>query len=958
MKKLRKFEEEQSYWNGIFIYPTVVYAVDSDTVFFEKESYILSTYNVSSTTSPTVLLGTNFDMNQVSKMYIGEDEIEPTKQYTFNQTGTYTVKTVFKYLNSFYGLFESAKQLIDVNLNNIDTRKVRNTAYMFYSASNLTSLDLSMLNTSNVENMRYMFAFTSSLNYLNISNLDTSNVTDISYMFAYCNLLEININHFNTSKLKYMCGTFKETNITKIDLSNLNLQNVVSVNDLFNNCDKLTEFTFSENWSNNNIKSFRNMFTSCGIINKIDLSLLNTSNAINFNDMFYRCVELSQIIGIGDINVEKAKDLGFMFAYCGKLTNLDLSKWHTDNLVYAHSMFRGCNNLTTLSITNFNTSNVYCLTSLFDNCSSLETIDVSSFNTSKCIYFNYMFNGCKNLTNIIGIENFDTSNAINIQNMFYNCINLSYLDLSKWDVNNVVRFDAMFGECHKLNNLKLGEKFNGNSGKFTTSMFYKCSGLTSIDLSNFTLPNVESTDTMFAYCTNLTSLDLSNITSDIICYTRQMFLQCEKLNEIKMFKFINSTHNDEMLSGTFWFLSPSCNIIYNKAYDYSKLLDNSITKIPTSCTHSSLDSVVNIRVRIVSDSNEIKEGTVIVNNTNGIYNSEKDYWEFTYNASTYEYDILLNGEIIGKVNHSDKIQYIFIGENNWDYERFNIIEKINVTSTTEDYRFIGNGFNRVMSIFINGVEQQVKDAYNFNEIGEYEIRIIFDCENLKSIQYMFSIGDWYGNTYITNLTFTKDFDTSNVIDMESLFSKSRGLIELNIDYFNTNNVISIESMFESCEVLKNINLSNFNTHKLINMDYVFVSCYSLTKLDLSSLDTSNVRTMEFLMDYCKSLKELNLNNLNTDNVISFYAAFQNLFSLESLDMSSLNMENACNIVFLLYGNEKLSYIKFGTNLNGSTGTQEELSYLPTKGIIEYKCGTDISILTNVLPPTWEIKCVE
>ena len=40
------------------------------------------------------------------------------------------------------------------------------------------------------------------------------------------------------------------------------------------------------------------------------------------------------------------------------------------------------------------------------------------------------------------------------------------------------------------------------------SMFYSCSGLTSLDLSGFDTSAVTSMDYMFAYCSNLTSLIL------------------------------------------------------------------------------------------------------------------------------------------------------------------------------------------------------------------------------------------------------------------------------------------------------------------------------------------------------------------------------------------------------------------------------------------------------------------
>ena len=43
-------------------------------------------------------------------------------------------------------------------------------------------------------------------------------------------------------------------------------------------------------------------------------------------------------------------------------------------------------------------------------------------------------------------------------------------------------------------------------------MFYKCSSLSSIDLSKFNASNVETMEQMFYHCSNLTNLDISLFT--------------------------------------------------------------------------------------------------------------------------------------------------------------------------------------------------------------------------------------------------------------------------------------------------------------------------------------------------------------------------------------------------------------------------------------------------------------
>ena len=1071
MKKLRKFEEEQSYWDGTFIYPTVVYAVDSDTVFFEKESYILSTYNVSSTTSPTVLLGTNFDMNQVSKMYIGEDEIEPTKQYTFNQTGTYTVKTVFKYLNSFYGLFESAKQLIDVNLNNIDTRKVRNTAYMFYSASNLTSLDLSMLNTSNVENMLSMFDSCSNLENLNVSKFNTSNVENMKRMFYNCSKLSnLNVSSFDTSKVKNMDGMFKSINTelklinfntsnvidmanmfycyegsTVLDISNFDTSNVENMTAMFSDCIKLTNIIFGEKWDTSKVISFRRMFYTWGNPNllEIDMSKWNVNNLEdafcmfsgqqklnkiifgenwkhnkinNFSNMFQDCYALTSI-DIENLSVKFATDVSSMFLNCRSLTILDLSNWTENNIIGASSLFNKCFKLESIiGIENINTSNVTYMSNMFYNCQALTSLDLSKWNINNVVSLDGMFYSCNNLTSldlrnwntsnvetiggmfgycsklskINGIENFNVDKVYSFNNLFINCSELTSLDLSQWNIGNNVSHDIagifycayMFKNCSKLTKILGIEKFNVKNSNTLTEMFYNCSELTSLDLSQWDLNNIESINGAFYGCKKLTDLKLPINLKDYINYSTSIF---QGLSE----------------NGT---------ITYNKAYDYSKLLDKSLTSFPSSWNINALDSVVNIRVRIVSDSNEIKEGTVIVNNTNGIYNSEKDYWEFTYNASTYEYDILLNGEIIGKVNHSDKIQYIFIGENNWDYERFNIIEKINVTSTTKEYEFIGYDFyKRIIALFVDGKQININysNYYTFDEIGEHTVKIIFNCEDLLSTKYLY---DWYD--YIIELTLTKEFDTSKVVSMASMFEGLENCKKINLENFNTSNVINLDRFIGWCEKLENIDniIDTLDTSNVKTMYCTFAGLLTLETIDLSNLNVTNLTHINSMLDGCENLKSVtfgnnfrnskiidvnnlfyNCSSLTTINGIDNFVEeidniswmFANCNSLKTIDLSVLKISPISQTFDTFYKCEslenvimpKINKIKRGENtfylcpnlnnieLNITEIVLTDSCYpffknLNTYGTLFINCNKYTELLVQELPPTWEIKFVE
>ena len=101
-------------------------------------------------------------------------------------------------------------------------------------------------------------------------------------------------------------------------------------------------------------------------------------------------------------------DCSYMFAYCSKLVNCDLSNANTNNITNISYMFAGCSNLTNLDISNFDFSKLTSYTNPFVKCSNLLKLNV---------------------------ENWDVSGKT-ITSLFANTY-LTWLDLSKWTPANV-----------------------------------------------------------------------------------------------------------------------------------------------------------------------------------------------------------------------------------------------------------------------------------------------------------------------------------------------------------------------------------------------------------------------------------------------------------------------------------------------------------------------------------------
>lgn len=115
-------------------------------------------------------------------------------------------------------------------------------------------------------------------------------------------------------------------------------------------------------------------------------------------------------------------------------------------------------------------------------------------------------------------ENIDTILVNNMNGVFYYCTSLQSLDVSNWDTSNVTNMDYMFYECNNLQTV--GDISNWNVSNVTdmSFMFRGCYNLQSLNLSNWDISNVTNLKDMFYYCDKLetigdiTGWDASNVT--------------------------------------------------------------------------------------------------------------------------------------------------------------------------------------------------------------------------------------------------------------------------------------------------------------------------------------------------------------------------------------------------------------------------------------------------------------
>ena len=291
------------------------------------------------------------------------------------------------------------------------------------------------------------------------------------------------------------------TNVTSIDLSNMDTSGMTNMSNMFSGNTLLTSINFGDNFNTSNVNNMRAMFNDCNSLKKLDLSGFNTSDVTSMDSMFRKCKSLKNI-DLSNFDTTNVITMAYMFEECSSLTNLDLSSFGTSKVKLMNDMFYNCSNLLSLDLSNFDTSNVTNMTNMFWKCNALITLDLTNFDTSNVNNMGSMFRDCASLTNL-DLSSFDTSNVNNMGSMFRDCASLTNLDLSSFDTSNVINISHMFRNCSLLTILDLSS-FNTSSVVNMVNTFALTYNLKTIYVSDkWDISNVSESAGMFNGCTSL-----------------------------------------------------------------------------------------------------------------------------------------------------------------------------------------------------------------------------------------------------------------------------------------------------------------------------------------------------------------------------------------------------------------------------------------------------------------------
>lgn len=254
---------------------------------------------------------------------------------------------------------------------------------------------------------------------------------------------------------------------------------------------------------------------------------------------------------------------GFLFADFTVLTDISgIADWDVSNVIDMSYMFYRAKSLPdALALRNWNTSNVTDMSYLFSNGTSLKFIDVSHWDTSRVTSMKCMFqvgeswkaNG--QLIEINGLGDLNVSNVTDMTCMFYGASQMTYYDISRWDVSKVESMNHMFCDNRSLKSLDLS-KWDVSSLKTIFCMFDDNVALQTLgDVSHWNTVNLIDAGGWLNECysfvgDNTGTLDLSGWNTINLKVAGEMFLNTLKLRCIDLSGWTFDSITNEKWEGT------------------------------------------------------------------------------------------------------------------------------------------------------------------------------------------------------------------------------------------------------------------------------------------------------------------------------------------------------------------------------------------------------------------------
>ncbi len=313
-----------------------------------------------------------------------------------------------------------------------------------------------------------------------------------------------------------------------------------------------------------------------------------------------------------------------------------------------------------------------------------------------------------------------------------------------------------------------------------------------------------------------------------------------------------------------------------------------------------------------------------------------EYKEYQYIAKLVDgesFNVLIKSLTINEDEYNEFVS-VALNENGFHSPEFDIyckdkLDKCNFFESVYDAR----EYNSLLSIdgtyiknieIINEIPQNTSDMLMVSSNDSYyNIYVRYDNETIfiytdqdeiylnENSSYLF-----YGLNKIENLDLKK-VNTSNVTNMAYMLSGMTGRIELD-ERFNTSNVVDMHSMFSSSNLSDYSFINNFDISSVTDMHEMFWCAGKGAKLQLNNFNASNVVDMNrmFMNSYFESI-DLG-DNFNAMSVVNMDSMFANTEAKSIYLGNNFNAKSATNMRTMFNSNENTEIVDLGDNFNADS----------------------------------------
>lgn len=393
----------------------------------------------------------------------------------------------------------------------------------------------------------------------NVSTVKRANITEVEIMDSYSPDSSVTVvDSWDASAAKdgsitcYVIGTkliIAGNGSGKIVLSEsakYTFYDSVNWSDPFSN---VTSISGADLFDFSSVNEAHGFFYECNKLASVDVSEWDVSNVSTVHSMFQNCREL-QSVDLSKWNFTKLMSFKQMFYGCNKITSVgDLSNWNID-CKNMEAMFQDCFMLSSVLLgeMDFHPNNENTFRYMFKGCQALKTFIIKKANMHSKTKTTEMFIGCTCLQNVNDMRFIDFSKITDMSFMFYDCSSLGEIDVSNWDVSNVTNFDHF--AAHANLKRKGIENWKTTSAINMNALFHNCAE-EELDLSGWDVSKVQFFCQMFENSPNLKRIKgLEKWNTSAGLGFDGMFERCSKLEEVDLSSFDTTKAKNNVAAST------------------------------------------------------------------------------------------------------------------------------------------------------------------------------------------------------------------------------------------------------------------------------------------------------------------------------------------------------------------------------------------------------------------------